>query len=99
MYESIKSPRESSFILIFQDMPVLQHHRQEGEKQFDIAVNFKPLHGVVVTNLLARLDETNTSSISLVYNIDFTIIFVAEHVKVVINIVEGKHRLLNSDWV
>lgn len=47
--------------------------------------------------LLFRLDQANTASIPLVNNADIVRFFISENIKVVINVVQSKDRLLNGN--
>ncbi len=49
--------------------------------------------------LLFRLNETNPTSIPLVYDTNFVGFFVTEDVKVMIDIVKREDCLLNRDWL
>ena len=49
--------------------------------------------------LLFRLNETNPTSIPLVYDTNFVGFFVTEDVKVMIDVVKREDCLLNRDWL
>ena len=51
------------------------------------------------SHLLLGLNETNPTSIPLVNNTNFVSFFIAEDVKVMINVVKCENSFLNGDWL
>ena len=49
------------------------------------------------TDILLRLDETDAAGSPLVYNIDLAVVIVAEDVKIVVDVIQGKDGLLDRD--
>ena len=47
--------------------------------------------------LLAGLDKADTASVSLVHHINLTILLIAEHIEIMVNVIQSKHCFLNGN--
>ena len=56
-----------------------------------------PDDGILCVYLLAGLDKTDTTSIPLVHHVNFTTLLVAEHIEIMVNVIQSKHRLLHRN--
>lgn len=54
------------------------------------------LHITIIPELF-RLDKTDTASVPLVHHVNLTILLVAEHIEIMVDIIQSKNRFLHRN--